>query len=395
MDLSTSPRLSTASPTFSHRGLAVLHCGVMTTTTKILSDGRTGISLREPAQLIASLPPLLGFRPADSLVVLGLGGSDGSQVCAVVRLDLPPPEHEPDVVQTLMQVFQENPVRAVNIVLTGRHPSQPPPSSRPPHRRLVDLLYEAFAVLGLAVQHVAWTPEIRGGARWRCYQDTKCEGVLPDDTSTVAAAVFAAGGNVTFESREELAEQLAPDDPTALQHRAELLNAAVQELDPSVSPERLVAERTALVRSALERVRRGDLSFSDDQVVELALALSDTRIRNACLALAAVPHANADAHRLWLELVRRTPAPERTEPAVVLTYSAYLRGEGALAGIAAANALDANPNNTLAALFSRCLTAGVPPHRLQGLAESDHLPALCPPLLPPEEVIRGPKRSAP
>jgi hypothetical protein len=367
----------------------------VTTTTKILSDGRTGISLREPAQLIASLPPLLGFRPANSLVVLGVGGADGTEVRAVVRLDLPAAEHEPDVVQALMRVFEENPVRAVNIVLTGRHPSRHPPPSGPPHRRLVDLLCAAFAVLGPEVQHVAWTPEIRGGARWSCYQDTDCGGVLPDDTSTVAAAVFAVGGNVTFESREELAEQLAPDDPEAVQRRVGLLNAAVAALDPSVSPERLLAERTALVRSAIDRVRRGDVSFSDDQVVELTLALSDSRIRDACLALAAVSHATPHAERLWLELVRRTPAPQRTEPAILLTYSAYLRGEGALAGIAAANALAANPNDILAALLSRCLASGFPPNRLRGLAQSEHLDAVCPPLLLPEEVARDPKRSTP
>jgi hypothetical protein len=352
----------------------------VTTTTKILPDGRTGISLREPAQVIASLPPLLGFRPANSLIVLGLGGADGSQVRPAVRLDLPAPEHEPDVVQTLMHVFAENPVRAVNIVVAGRHPSQPPPSpSELPHQRLVDLLWEAFAVLGPEVQHAAWAAEIRGGAPWRCYVDEDCGGVLPDDNSTVTAAVFAADGHVTFDSREELARQLAPDDEAAVRRRAELLATAVDAMDPSSSSECLRDQGLALVRSALGQLRRGDLSFSDEQVVELALALSHTVVRDACLALAVVPQASRDAERLWLELVRRTPAPERTEPAVLLAYSAYLRGEGALAGIAVANALDANPANVLAGLLSRCLNTGFPPERLRSLAQTEHLGSICPP----------------
>ncbi|GAB3001672.1 DUF4192 domain-containing protein [Amycolatopsis acidiphila] len=353
----------------------------MTTTTKILADGRTGVSVREPAQLIASLPPLLGFRPADSLVVLGLGGPDGGQVCPAVRLDLPAAEHEPDIVQALMEIFADSAVRAVNIVVVGRHPSQPPPTT-PPHRRLVELLCAAFAVLGPKVQHATWASEIRAGAPWHCYLEKDCEGVLPDENSTVTAAVFAASGHVTFDSREELADQLAPDDEAAVRRRAELMNAAVDALDPSVTAERRRDHGLALVRSALGRVRRGDLSFSDKEVVDLALALSNTAVRDACLALATVPYASRQAERLWLELVRRTPAPERTEPAVLLTYSAYLRGEGALAGIAADNALEANPANVLAGLLSRCLRTAFPPDRLTALAETDHLGALCPPDTP-------------
>lgn len=377
--LSTTPRLSTVDSNFSHRRLVLRHRGVVTTTTKILPDGRTGISLREPAEVIASLPPLLGFRPANSLIVLGLGGADGTQVRPAVRLDLPAPEHEPDVVQALMHVFEENPVRAVNIIVVGRHPSQSPASGSPPHRRLVGLLFEAFPVLGPQVHHAAWAAEIRAGAPWCCYVDQDCSGMLPDESSTVAAAVFAAGGHVTFDSREDLADQLAPDDEAAVRRRAGLVTAELDALDPSVSSKEVLEDGLAVVRAALGRVRRGDLSFSDPQVVELALALSTTAVRDACLALAVVPHASAVAERLWLELVRRTPPPERAEPAALLAFSAYLGGEGALAGIAVANAVEANPANVLAGLLSRCLTAGLPPERLRSLAESEYLDAVCPP----------------
>lgn len=349
----------------------------MTTTTKILPDGRTSISLREPAQVIAALPPLLGFRPADSLIVLGLGGPEGSQVRPAVRLDLPAPEHEPDAVRTLMHVFTENPVRAVNIVVIGRHPAQPPPPALP-HQRLVDFLYEAFAILGPEVQHAAWAPEIRGGVPWNCYVDDDCGGVLPDDGSTVTAAVFAAGGHVTFDTREELARQLAPPDAAAVQRRAQLMAAAIQGMDPSRNEEHERTQGLAKVRVALRQVRGGNLSFSDEQIVELGLALSITAVRDACLALATHPQAGRDAERLWLELVRQTPAPERSEPAALLAYSAYLRGEGALAGIAAANALEANSANVLAGLLSRCLNSGFPPERLRGLAETDRWDALRP-----------------
>ncbi|WP_160148705.1 DUF4192 domain-containing protein [Amycolatopsis alkalitolerans] len=346
----------------------------MTTTTQILPDGTPCISLRDPAQIIASVPPLLGFRPENSVVVLGLGGADGTRVRPVVRLDIPAAMHEPDAVRALQQVFDENPVKAALIVLIGHRPGQSPPSEGPPHRRFVESL---CAKLGPRVPYAVWAAEIREGARWCAYHSEE-SGVLPDDTSTVTAAVFTAGGKVTFESREELAAQLAPDDVEAVARRAKLVTAAVNALDPSVSPERLLSAQLALVRSALERVRRGHLSFSDGEIVGLALALSNTGVRDACLALARVPHVSSDAERLWLELVRRMPAPERSEAAVLLSYFAYLRGEGALAGIAADNALDANPRNVLADLLSCCLVTGLPPERLHGLACTEDPDLLCP-----------------
>ncbi|WP_236788647.1 DUF4192 domain-containing protein [Amycolatopsis sp. GM8] len=347
----------------------------MTTTTKILPGGGVGVSLSDPAQLIAAVPPLLGFRPADSIVLLGLGGPGGSRVGPVVRGGLPTAEHENEAVQTLLPLLLDHHVGTVVIVLIGRNPAHPPPSSGPPHRQLVDRLREALAGVGWQVPYPLWAQEIRKGARWAAYDDGQC-GVLPDDTSTVTATAFTAAGQVTFGSREELARLLVPDDAPALARRAKLLTAATDVLSSFTDDELLVREGFEVVRVALNRMRRRELSFSDNQVVGLALALSQTPIRDTCLALPLVEHTCLDAERLWLELVRRTPAPERAEPAALLCYSAYQRGEGALAGLAVDNAREANPGHTLAALLSTCLSRGVHPDRIRGLGKTDHLDAL-------------------
>jgi hypothetical protein len=352
----------------------------MTTTTNVLPDGRTKISVKQPTELIASIPQLLGFRPADSVVVLGLGGHDGKQVGPVVRLDLPPRIHEWDVVGLLANAFAQNPGRAVNFVLVGRHPDHPPHPKSLPHVRLVKRLTGAFTELGRKVEHAVWTPEIRGGAHWSCYEKRSCGGVLPDLESTVTAATYAAEGYVTFDSREEMAAQLEPDDPAAIDRRARLLHAT----EPG--PARTVTELTSEVRAAIGQVREGNLAFTDEQVVRLVQAVSDTQVRDVCLAIALQPLAehSKNAELLWLELVRGTPAPERAEPASLLGYAAYMRGEGALARIALTNALEADPAHLLSSLLLRCLDNGISPKTLRHLGHpGDTGHSVIPPALKP------------
>ena len=77
----------------------------------------------------------------------------------------------------------------------------------------------------------------------------------------------------------------------------------------------------------------------------------------------------AAAERLWLALVRATPAPERAEPAALLALTAYLRGDGALAGVALDAALNACPHHSLSGLLRAALDGGLPPELLRGVAE--------------------------
>jgi hypothetical protein len=74
------------------------------------------------------------------------------------------------------------------------------------------------------------------------------------------------------------------------------------------------------------------------------------------------------AERLWLALVRATPAPERAEPAAFLALTAYMRGDGALAGLALDEAPHACPDHSLSALLRAALAAGLPPEVLGGVA---------------------------
>ena len=58
-----------------------------------MSEHEYEVRISDPGEVAAALPHLLGFRPEESVVVVGLGGPSGGRVGLTVRADLPPPPH--------------------------------------------------------------------------------------------------------------------------------------------------------------------------------------------------------------------------------------------------------------------------------------------------------------
>ncbi|MEU0515823.1 DUF4192 domain-containing protein [Amycolatopsis sp. NPDC006125] len=415
------------------------------TTTNTGTDGRITVRISDPGELIAAVPHLLTYRPGPSVVLLNHGGRE-RMITPVIRADLPDEACEPDMAGDLVRAVLRHPGAGVTVVIIGRHPGHRAPPGRLPHHGLARRLTSTFGNAGRPVDHALWVPEIRGGARWRCYHERCLRGVLPDDRETVLAATMATSGQVTYGSREEMARLLDPDDPAAITRRQHMLDEAIDNgltrpsptgpaskaqqptaanpnkathgaalgafteaksaaptakggaapgrcgeaesaepaaggpagwhaamggAEPDWFGEAQSAEHLAVVRVALARAVAGDFDLSDDDVVSLAMALSDLTVRDRCLTTADPPGEppSTAAERLWLELVRRTPMPERAEPAVLLGYSAYRRGDGVLAALAFDNALAAHPGHRLAELLRICLSHQLPPDTLRRLSD--------------------------
>jgi hypothetical protein len=333
----------------------------MTTSTP---TGRTPVFLRDPAQLLAAVPYVLGFRPGNSVVLIGHRAPEGCHLGLVLHAELPARQDRARQARALAPRFTTAPHTGVTLaVIGGRRRSGGPP----PHAGFVDELVDAFADVGLPVLHPLWAADIAEGARWGCYRAESCGGVLPEPSSTLAATVAIGNGTVVFDSRDELAALLAPRSPEALARRAETLSGLSEPPWPEATR---VSHGTSAICAALGPGRGNEGPLDDETAIRLAAALTIPEVRDTCLAMAVPPgsHVARAAERLWLTMVRELPPPQRAEPATLLGYSAFMRGDGAFAGMALENALEAAPNHLLARLLSTVLDRGMPPEELLGLA---------------------------
>jgi Domain of unknown function (DUF4192) len=312
---------------------------------------RMQVKLRDPGDLIAAVPHLLGFRPANSLVISAHSGANRANVALCLRADIPPA----DLYWSLAEQLQVPILRAnacgvsVLVVCDG---SVDPPLPLP-HSALVEAVTKVFGAVGVAVYHALWTPEIKKGANWWCYTNLECNGQVPDPAASVLAAASAASGVVTYDSRAEMRASLEPADHSPLPLRAERIAAALR-----LKPDEVRA--TKLVEDAIADVRDGTLTLDDDRIVDLAVALTHVRVRDGCLKPEII-NLGKPLEELWAGLTRALPIPYRAEAACLLAFTAFLHGDGARAGVAVDAALEADPEHSGAHLLRYSMDWGLPP----------------------------------
>jgi hypothetical protein len=327
------------------------------------TDERINLRLRDPADLLTAVPYLLGFHPRDSLVLVGTRAVDGVRIELTLRVDLPPPGAASAVARGIAGGLAARRCDEALVAVVGSRP--PGVGGDPPYRDVVDALTSACAEVGVAVRGAAWAAELAKGAAWRCYDECGCAGSLPDPSCSPLAAATVAAGHVTYGDRVELERMVAPADEPVLGRRSALLERRLDEASHSgepVDPSGLGALQ--LLARWVEDAAVGPPELDDEDVVDLCLALSDPLVRDAAFGLALGEAAHA-AERLWSVLVSEAPDPEAAEPAVLLAYSALLRGDGALAGVALERAQRAWPGHRLSAMFGAALDAGHGPDELR------------------------------
>lgn len=121
------------------------------------------IDLRDPGELLAATPHLLGFEPSDSVVVIGHRGATGTRIGNVVRADLPSVGEETDLARQLLGPLLHQSV-AVTVAIVGGRPEG---AVGPPAADVVAAVGEVFESVGLPLLHALWVPKIRAGAPWR------------------------------------------------------------------------------------------------------------------------------------------------------------------------------------------------------------------------------------
>jgi hypothetical protein len=317
------------------------------------------VRVREPGELVAAVPVLLGFHPRESLVLVATGGGSGRRLGLTLRVDLPPPEDVRDhAVCAAEHLLLDTPAGAAVVVVAA---------AAAPHVELVRQVVQELERHQVRAHTVLWAESTSEGARWSCYDTCECTGVVPDFSTTTFAAAAVTAGQVVWADRRELEALVAPADPERIRRREALLIQATDEAlarpDPSAAV--TAAVDAAVVDAAVADAAAGRLVLDDARIVALAGALAVPAIRDAALLQCIGPAAVA-AEQLWTALVRETPDPEAAEPAVLLAVSALMRGDGALANIALDRAEHAWPGHRLAAIVRSGLL-GMRPEQIRGL----------------------------
>ncbi len=310
------------------------------------------------------MPSLIGFRPRESLVLIGLGGGSGRRIVLTMRIDLPPPEQAPfdDLAARLaVGLLAARPRRAVLVVYAA--------GAGPVRRELVAAVAAALGERGVGVDTAVWAEEVAAGAAWACY-DGCCGGRLADPSATTAAVTCAAAGQVVYADRAELERLVEPADPARVRHRERLMNVAADAdlatAEPGAGDD---AGHVAVLAAAIAAAAGGP-RLDDDLVVALAAALVRPRVRDSVLARCAEwsttdREAAAAAESLWAALCRELPDPEAAEAAALLAVSALLRGDGALANVALGRAGRSWPGHALTGLLTDAVARGVSPGQVR------------------------------
>ncbi|MFI6263246.1 DUF4192 domain-containing protein [Micromonospora sp. NPDC051006] len=310
------------------------------------------LTVRSPADLVAVVPYLLGFRPAEGSIVV-LANRDHRVVFAA-RGDLPAPDAPAHEVLGLAAhmlpiVCRQKPI--TDIVTIGY--------GNPEH---VDAALHAVGeVLTAGDLSVRALLRVTGSrvVNLSCDEPTCCppQGIAFDATASLLAVQATAAGLVALPDRAAVAARFAPVTGAArdaIGHAADSALARFKTLSAAGGAAVDVAGAHAL-RDAL---RQPDRRLTDDELAWLTLLLTRASVRDLAVELTQ-PH---DPHvTFWAEITRRAHEPLVPAPATLLAIAAWRCGDGALAAMAAERALQVDPAYHLADLLLQALRAGLPP----------------------------------
>lgn len=334
----------------------------MTTHHPGFRSAKPEFRFTKPGALIAALPAVLGFVPEKSLVLLGL---ERGRMGAVMRVDLA--ADLADNLGHLAEVAANSGADTIVAVIVDADGALCPMCNAD-HRELSDALSAALEEhqIGLYATHVV--DRVENGGRWHCVDGCGAGGAVEDPTSSPLAAAAVLDGRRLYPRRADLQAAVAVTDPARsaalvgpIEARAEL-RRATWESDPDSCGRRDVE----MVMAVAERVRRS-AEITDDEIAELACALTDVAVRDTLYALAVGADAAA-AESLWALLSRTLPDPWRVEALVLLGFSAYARGDGPLAGLSLEAALRGDPGHRMAGMLDTALQSGMRPEQIRELA---------------------------
>ncbi|MGS2642101.1 DUF4192 domain-containing protein [Streptosporangium sp. G12] len=310
--------------------------------------------------VLGAVPYLLGFHPADSLVVIGITGSPSrGRLHLTVRWDLP---LGPGGLGRIVPLLGKEGVTQVVVAGYGAGPLVTP---------AVD---EALALFRRSELVVVDALRVKDGRYWSygCSRTDCCsaDGMPYERWAGAVAAEAVLHGLVALPDRQTLERSLDPVTGPVREAVREATGRLTEEMrgrlagcrDADGFAAEFVADGMARVREAIATYASGG-RLDEDQAARLGLDLAVIRIRDEAWAL--VTDESHDAHlKLWHDLTRRLE-PRFVPPAAsLLGLVAWRRGDSALAGVALTRAHEADPGYSMANLLAHAIHHLVPPHVL-------------------------------
>ncbi|GAA1589520.1 DUF4192 domain-containing protein [Actinoplanes couchii] len=327
----------------------------------------SSLVIRNPAELIAALPFILGYHPYDSIALLGLRGRD---LAFSVCFDLPPADCDSDSLRAgageVADAIQWQSPGVVVIVGYG------PPRRVTP---VILALVEALRAAGVRMDDVIRV----GDGRWWSYlcEDPSCcppdgRPCLPLDSVIAAEATYR--GRVALPNRAALIAQVAAcqgpirESMGAATERARRrFRELITGVEGKALAKRIRQTGRAAVREAEKRHRTGGF-LDDDEVAWLGVLLADRAVEDFALDRTGETEWRI---RLWTDVLRRVEPVHVPAPACLLGFTAWRMGRGALARVAVDRALAVEPAHDLAVMLHQILGFGVPPAMMRPRAKND------------------------
>jgi hypothetical protein len=283
-----------------------------------------------PGDLAATVPVLVGFEPAHSIVAVVLRRN---RVALTMRVDLPAPTQRPAwkaLGETVLRAARQADGSAAVLVVYSDD------------RRHTDAARAVVTALRRGNVEVLDVLRVHEGRWWSATcRDAGCcptQGSPVPETSTAQVLAAVVDGRVVRPDRVSLAEEFAPPPDLDPAEVSRAIDGAWAQL-PAAGPDQLSQVR-ALLTQAASAASQGTLPVGTAAV--LALVVRDGHCRDeAYRHLVRAPRPEGRA--LWASCCRLLSPPVRAVPLALFALAAYLDGDGAVANLALeqAEALDA------------------------------------------------------
>ncbi len=322
-------------------------------------------TLTSPHDLLAAVPFLVGYHPANSLVLISLLDE---RIGLAMRIDFPE-EVDPDQIDSLAShLVREKSDGALIVAYL--------PDSISESDYLLTPLQEAIELRGVPIRECL---EIKKGY-WRsllCADPECCPpsgNQLPElSESRIVAEQVVKGRRLPYKDLDELRSSLTSfkSDP--------VLNKklrAVPEIYYDSHDVRACQRNGAVAVTTLLAQFQAHGQSEDKDLIALVLArLQDLQVRDYAMGI--TTSENIDAlQSMWHWLMRVAPKGYIAPAATLFAALAYENGDGALAGRALDRAFEDDLTYSLAKLLRRVFAAGWPPESFTKMRGELH-PKIC------------------